>query len=242
MLKTSRGLVLSTLKYNDEFIIADVFTQTDGRVSFMVRVPKSSRQRGALRLFQPLTLIEVDWQPRASARLLRPRGVRPDGLLTSIPFDSYKTTIALFLAEFLRYALAQQPADATLYEYLATSVQWLDASSSGYANFHLVFLLRLSRFLGFYPNLEGFDGRACYFDMQAARFCASAPLHGHYLEPADAARLPLLMRMRFETMGVFKFSHDERDRMLDFINNYYRLHLPDFPALKSLDVLRQVFA
>ena len=54
MLKTSRGLVLSTLKYNDEFIIADVFTQTDGRVSFMVRVPKSSRQRGALRLFQPL--------------------------------------------------------------------------------------------------------------------------------------------------------------------------------------------
>ena len=77
MLKTSRGLVLSTLKYNDEFIIADVFTQTDGRVSFMVRVPKSSRQRGALRLFQPLTLIEVDWQPRASARLLRPAACVP---------------------------------------------------------------------------------------------------------------------------------------------------------------------
>ena len=78
--------------------------------------------------------------------------------------------------------------------------------------------------------------------MLAARFSRTPPLHGHYLEPADAARLPLLMRMRYDTMAKFRFSHAERHRMLDFINQYYRLHLPDFPALKSLDVLRQVFA
>lgn len=242
MLKTSKGLVLSTLRYNDERVIADVFTQSDGRVSFMVNVPRAARRRAAVRLLQPLVPVEVEWVPRAAVSLMRPRALRPGGMLVSVPFEPRKTAIALFLAEFLRHALAQQPADEALFAYLMTSVEWLDACTDGYANFHLVFLLRLSRFLGFYPNLDGAGAGQPYFDMLAARFSRTPPLHGHYLEPADAARLPLLMRMRYDTMARFRFSHAERHRMLDFINQYYRLHLPDFPALKSLDVLRQVFA
>lgn len=32
----------------------------------------------------------------------------------------------------------------------------------------------------------------------------------------------------------------ERTRCLNIMNEYYRLHLPDFPVLKSLEVLKEL--
>ena len=104
----------------------------------------------------------------------------------------------------------------------------------------MVQLLRLVGFLGFAPNLEDYrpgDG----FDLEAGRFTAYSPLNKHFLLPEDAARLPLLRRMNFATMHVFKFSGSERSRLLGYINLYYRLHLPSFPELKSLAVLQDLF-
>ena len=60
----------------------------------------------------------------------------------------------MFLAEFLSHALREEGKNEPLFAYLVSSIRWLDACRSDYANFHLVFLIRLSRFLGFYPNLE----------------------------------------------------------------------------------------
>ena len=50
----------------------------------------------------------------------------------------------------------------------------------------------------------------------------------------------LLMRMNYETMHLFTMSRLERNRCLVIMNDYYRLHLPDFPVLKSLDVLKEL--
>lgn len=49
------------------------------------------------------------------------------------------------------------------------------------------------------------------------------------------------MRMNYDTMHLFAMSRVERMRCLTVIEQYYRLHLPDFPELKSLDVLKELF-
>lgn len=49
------------------------------------------------------------------------------------------------------------------------------------------------------------------------------------------------MRMNYETMHLFAMSRVERNRCLLIIIDYYRLHLPEFPPLKSLDVLKELF-
>ena len=124
--------------------------------------------------------------------------------------------------------------------YPFTSI-WLDECGSGFANFHLVFLMRLSRFLGLYPNLEDYHG-GDYFDLQNACFTPLRPqLHSDYIAPEEAARLTRLMRMNYETMHLFAMSRIERARCLTIMNEYYRLHLPDFPVLKSLEVLKELF-
>ena len=49
------------------------------------------------------------------------------------------------------------------------------------------------------------------------------------------------MRMNYDTMHLFTMSRAERIRCLTIINDYYRLHLPDFPVLKSLEILKELF-
>ena len=105
----------------------------------------------------------------------------------------------------------------------------------------LDFLMRQSRCVGLYPNLEHY-AEGDYFDLQAAWFTSLRPqTHSQYIGPQEAARLRRLMRMNYETMHLFGMSRTERARCLSVINDYYRLHLPDFPELRSLEVLKELF-
>ena len=67
------------------------------------------------------------------------------------------------------------------------------------------------------------------------------PKSGSFKKPDKSARIRLLLRMNNETMHLFGMNRTERNRCLTVINDYYRLHLPDFPVLKSLDVLKELF-
>ena len=149
--------------------------------------------------------------------------------------------MALFLSEFLYRAVREEAENRPLFAYLQHSIIWLDECGGGFANFHLVFLMRLSRFLGLYPNLEDYH-TGDYFDLLNACFTSIRPqLHSSYINPEEAGRLRQLMRMNYETMHLFGMSRAERARCLAIMNDYYRLHLPDFPALKSLEVLKELF-
>ena len=144
------------------------------------------------------------------------------------------------MAEFLYHSLRSEQHNEPLFDYIADSVQWLDASTEGYANFHLTFLIRLSRFLGFYPNLEGYEEQAI-FDLRSGCFSMQVPTHSDFLQPSEARLIHLMMRMDFPTMHLFRMSHQERNRLLEISLIYYRLHLPDFPELKSVSVLQELY-
>lgn len=237
----TRGIVLHTLKYGDTSLIVDVYTETGGNVSFMVCLPRS--RKAALRgvLFRPLTLLELDYEARPGTALQRIKDARLHYAYRSVPYEPAKAAIALFLAEFLYRALRHETCNPPLFAYLCHSLQWLDRREANFANFHSVFLLRLTRFLGFYPNAEDYHA-GDFFDLQNACFVGTRPLHGAYLPPEEAAGIPLLMRMNYDTMHLFAFSRVQRGRLLTVLNDYYRLHVPDFPELKSLDVLHEVFS
>ena len=241
MYQKTTGIVLHSLKYNDTSNIVDIYTRESGRASFLVKLPKS--RKGGVRpvLFQPLAIVELeaDFRPTASIHYIKEaKSAYP---FRSLPYHPYKMSIAMFLAEFLYRALREEEPNEPLFAYLQHSILWLDERESSFSNFHLVFLMRLSRFLGLYPNLNLYT-RGCYFDMLNACFTPAPPVGGAYLNPEEASRIGLLLRMNYDTMHLFAFSRAERNRCLTVINDYYRLHLPDFPQLKSLDVLWELFS
>ena len=239
MLIKTEAIVLHALKYGEGRIIVDMYTRTDGRLSFIVSAPRSERSRMKKQYLQPLTLLSLECDVRPLQQLHK---VRDAVLLTPLPHllaDAKKLAISLFVSEFLYHALKGEQQNTPLFDYVKDSLEWLDSARTAYVNFHLVFLMRLSRFLGFWPNL---DTEGEYFDLRGATFCQAPPLHHDFLMPAEATHISQLMRMDFATMHLFQLNRAQRNRILELLLHYYRLHQPDFPELRSIAVLKELYS
>ena len=277
MQETLRGIVLRTVRYGDTSLIVDLFTESHGRMSFMASTLRAKRSVRSVSFWQPLSMVEFSAELLPNGgKLPRPSDVRTYYNYIDLPFSPIKSTLALFLAEFLSAALREEKENTPLYRYIESSLQWLDLADSpaSIANFHLAFLMHLSRFIGIYPNLDvsgdlnpdpplsavnsplstvHFQLSALnsqlstlnsqlYFDLLAGTYCDRQPSHAHFLRNEEARVLPVLFRMNYPTMHLFRLSRRERQRILHVLNEYYRLHVPGFPELKSLEILQELFS
>ena len=248
MLVKTEAIVLRSFPFNDGRLVAEMLCRECGRTSFAVSVGKAggpSRGRMKRQLLQPLTIVEVECDVRPVSGLQRLREMRLAYAYQCLPFEESRLAQGLFVAEFLLHATRGEQHGGALYDYVSMSLRWLDqakggSAGSGTANFHLVFMMHLSRLLGFYPNLKG-SADERWFDLRGSCFCAAPPPHHDYLAPQEADRVRLLMRMDYPTMHLFRMSRAERNRCVEIMQTYYRLHLPQFPELQSLEVLRQLW-
>ena len=101
-------------------------------------------------------------------------------------------------------------------------------------------MMRLAKFVGFSPNVEDYT-EGCCFDLRSGTFCISTPFHPDVLLPNDASKMLTLLRMNYENMHLFKMSRQERNQLLDVLLKYYSIHVPSFPEMHTLDVLRELF-
>lgn len=236
----SYGIVLHAVRYGDTSVIVEIYTQAMGAQSFIVRQLRGAKARLRASLWQPLTLVEVVWDHRPMTDLQKPREVSLWMPWKEIPFQPVKTTIALFLGEFLWRALRSEQENAPLFDYMLNALTWLDESDHAIANFHIVFLLHLTRFLGFHPNVDEWEEGDC-FDLMAATFVRERPRHPYYIEAEEARLVPKFLRMDIRSMQAVGLNGAMRRRALELIILFYRLHIPEFPELKSLAVMSEVF-
>ena len=239
MFVKTEAIVLHALKYGERQMIADMFTREHGRLSFIMPLPRSERSKLKKQYLQALTLLQIECDVRQQMQLQKIREAQLLTPLHALYCDAKKLSIGLFVAEFLYHALRDEQRNVPLFDYIRSAVEWLDGAADGFANFHLVLLMHTARFLGFYPNL---DTSGEYFDLRAATFCPTPPLHADFLMPQEAGRIRLLMRMDFPTMHLFRLSRTERNRILELLLRYYRLHVPGFPELRSVSVLKELFS
>ena len=240
MLTKTTAIVLHNIKYGDSKMIVDMFTRAHGRMSFVVSIPKSSKSKLRKQFFQPLSMLSLEYDYRPKVQLQKIRNVALFHPYSSLPFDIDKLTVGMFISEFLYHSLYGEQQNEQMFDYISDSLMWFDSSPSPASNFHLVFMMRLSLFLGFYPNLDDYAS-GCVFDLRSGSFSSVAPLYSDYLLPDEASQMSLMMRMNYSTMHLFRFTRAQRNRLLDVIVQYYRLHIPGFPEMKSLDVLRNIY-
>ena len=107
-------------------MIVDMFTRQFGRLSFIVSIPKSSKSKVKKQFFQPLSLLEIETDVRPKIQLQKLSDIRLVCPFVSIPFHPHKLSMALFLAEFLYYALRSEQRNEPLFDYVESSIQWLD--------------------------------------------------------------------------------------------------------------------
>lgn len=238
MVKTE-AVVLHTLRYRDHSYIVHLFTREVGNITCLV---KGSKRKSALSpvLMQPLSLTDalIDFRPNRTFQYIQESS--PLVLLETIPYHPIKNCMALFISEVLYKTFRESNKDAELFDFVNESIQVFDSATKGIANFHLVFLIKLTRFLGFFPNLSKFhDG--VFFDMLNSEFTENKNQQ-NTLNSEETEAFAHLMRMEYENMQLFNLSRTQRNTILEHILTYYKLHLPEFGTIKSLDILQQLFA
>lgn len=235
-----RGVVLHVLRYKEDSLIADIFTERYGTVPFLVRVPRQRKPTLRTQLLRPLNILELTFDMRQTQSLQRLKEMHVAVPYASLPYEPVKETLALFLSEVLRYALRHEASNEPLMEFLLRSLRWLDDAQGAVSNFHIVFLLQLTHYLGIQPDLQDADGTQ-YFDFSDGCLRPQMPLQGYSLVPDEARLLPLLLRLQYRSMHLLRLSREQRVRILDLIILYYRLHVAEFPELKSLAILHEVW-
>ena len=234
------GIVLRTLKYSDSLMIVDVYTRQRGRISFLAPVSRSKKSKVRSVLFQPLSMLTFAASYRQGRQLSRINDVQPYAMYSSIPFNVVKSSIALFVAEMLSYTLHEEERNDALFDFLDSSFMLFDSLEHGYADFHIVFLSQLLRHIGIYPNLEDYAPGA-FVDLMQGLASPEQPLHAHFLMPAESHFFVELLSTSFDSMHTLSLNRELRGRFLAILIEYYRLHIPDFPNPKSLDVLKELF-
>lgn len=240
MLCSTKAIVLRSVRFSESKFIVDMITSLHGRLSFVVSIGKGGGKGNKRSLFEPLTIVEISFDYKPSKELQTLRGIRLFVAFKTISGNIYKCSIALFVSEFLCCATKLEPNNSLLYNYIEWSIMWLDNSGTSYANFHLVFAIGLTRLLGFYPNLDNFCVGS-YFNLQSACFEKSVPPHNNYLNAWQSQVMYNIMRAKYNSMHLFKLSKDERNECIDIIMQYYKIHIPSFPQIKSLTILRELF-
>ncbi len=239
MIAKTKGIVFHQLKYSETSLIVKIYTREFGLQSYLIKGARSKKSKISPALLQHLSLLEIVASHKEKSNLQYIREIRAAHQYSSLPFDMVKSSITMFVNELLIKAIKEEEANPALFDFIFQSMQWLDLATENVVNFHLIFAIQLSRYLGFYPR-GIYSPSTPYFDLEEGCFENRKPIHANYIQGADAEKLSMLTEYSFDTIEEVKLNHESRNKVLDQIINYYQLHLPNFGELKSLDVLRTV--
>ena len=239
MLHKTRGIVFKTTDYGESSVIVQVFTEKFGLQSYMVNGAKKPKAKVGRNMLQPLHLLDLVVYHKTGGNVQRIKELKNAPLLQTIPYDVIKSCVAIFLNEVLYKAIKQQGTDENLFGFVFSAIEWLDHQEEGLANFHLLFLIKLTRYLGFYPDRYLMD-EADYFDMKNGVFCRYKPDTILYLSSPHTQNFTKLLNANFENAALVKLSKDDRRYLIHKLLDYYALHIENFGIVRSHEVLEEV--
>lgn len=248
MLDKVHGLVFRSIPFGDSSLILHVFTEEMGLQSFIIRSARKGKSGRSAYLFHALHPVEIVAYPPKTGELYQVKEIKAIAAYHDLAFNIFKTSLVLFLDEVLIKTIRQHQRDSALYHFIYNSLSLLDLSTGPFGNYHILFLMQLCRYLGFYPSFEiefGFEpsneGKYLFFDLKNGAFLNEPPLHPSYMSLPISFHLYNLWTLNFETGKDYCLSRSLRMGILETLMEYYAFHIDGFGTIKSLDVLFQVF-
>ncbi len=241
MLLKTKGIVIKQTKFSDSGAVVKIFTEEIGVQSFFVRGLHNRKSKSKAAMFQPLTMLDlvVSYSENKSMHYIKEVSVWY--AYHSITENMIKRTLLFFINELLHKSLKEEAENRELFNWIHNALVWLDLAEEGFVNFHLVFMMQLSMFLGFYPKKEG-NHTYTVFDMQEGRFCNQPPNYPYYVTGETVKSLRQIQETKFEDSHNLKLNNKNRKVILETLISYYKIHLPNLGEFKSLEVLSVVLA
>jgi DNA repair protein RecO (recombination protein O) len=142
----------------------------------------------------------------------------------------------MFVSEILNTSIQEEEKNEALFNFLETAMNWLD-NHNEISNFHLVLLLEITKYLGFYPDITNMEYQ--FFEMTEGVF---SPFHAiSSLTEHETNLFKKLIDLKFDN-NQKSFHVIERQILLKILIDYYSFHLDGFRKPKSIEVLKEVFS
>ena len=236
MTEITRAVVIHTFSYSDTSLILKAYTEKFGYTSYLLKGYKKRKKDKIL--LHPLGLIEIGAVHKNNSDLHMGRSVNSYKPVQNITLDPVKSTIAMFLAEWLFHTVRIGEADMVFFNWLEQAIERLDNSEHP-ENFHLWFLLNLSRFMGFYPQGRK-NIKTPIFNLTEGEF-TNGSIPGDLLSEEESELLDRIINSSYELTEKIKLSRLNRRKLLQFFHDYFKVCLNSDFRLKSFDILFQIF-
>lgn len=223
MIAKTRGIVFRFTRFRESSIIVTILTEAFGIQSYIVNGVRSSKTTaGKMALYQPLTLLDMVVYHRDNANINRIREVKCPYPYHSVATDVRKSAIAMFVCEILNKTAREETAPGPLFDFIFNSLRVLETLEKNYENFHLLFLIKLSRHLGFGVYTAAQIGGTRPFDRETESVVES-----------------LLTASYDETIGM---TVSRRREILEALVAFFGEHIESLGEIRSVQVLREVLS
>jgi DNA repair protein RecO (recombination protein O) len=222
MLHKTRGIVFRFTKYGDSSIIVTIFTELFGIQTYIVNGVRSKSAKGKIALFQPLTLLDLVVYYKENASIKRIKEVKCLHQYQTLLTDIRKSSLAMFINEILNKAVKDESHANEIFEYLLSSLTLLDHQETNIENFHLIFLIKLSRFLGFGAHQS------------------EEILGVRMLSRNEEELLKKLLTANFTESLLM--TNEQRRNLLEAILRFYTIHIESLGEIKSVQVLKEIMS
>ena len=238
MIEKTIGIVVKATKFSETSLIVKVFTEAFGMRTYMVRGVRKKKSRTPINLFQPLSILDMVVYEKPGRDIQNIKEIKAGYFYSSIPYEISKSSIVIFLNELVFKSVKEEEPNPKLFQFIYHSLVYLDEVESGYQDFHLSFMLLLTRHLGFAPSTNFLPNQEI-FDLQEGRYTSLK------LTEAITINMPLskyffILSQNINYSKQVNISRIERQVLIEKILIYYQLHLPSFSEMKSFDVLSEV--
>lgn len=232
----TKAIILSVIKYNDYDAIAQAYTQKTGFTAYFLKNffnKKTKKLKKAY--FQPGTLLEILATDKQNSQLEYIKEVKIYYHYKNIHLNFNKLNIATFMREVLIESLKNEQEDTKLFQFIEKSFIQLDQQDFK-PDFHIIFLINLTRFLGFFPD---YQTQGNFFDMTNGKF-SSQMQSSKYATAEESLIFKKYLGMIFDLKKT-TLKHNERKKILDFLMEYYELHIAKFTVPKSVKILHKLY-
>lgn len=234
----TQAIVFSAIKFGEADLIVTCFTKDFGIKSYLLRgVLKSKKGKLRPSYFQPLSQLEILAIHKDKGTLERIQEVKVLNRYQTLHTQILKSAIVLFISEVLKTAIQEEEKNENLFNFIIQSLIWLDQNKS-IANFHILFLLKLTSFLGFYPHLD--KTNYPYFNLLDGKF-QSHKTNPYCFNDSKITHFKAFFGINFDDLEQIKLTGNLRLEILNLLLDYYQIHLHGFKKPKSIGVLIQLF-
>ena len=227
------------MDYSETSIIARIYTEQLGLQTYIVKGVRKKGSRIKRNLFSPLSIIQLVANHKEGEGMRVLRDASCEYQLNGIATDMSKTAVSIYISELLSRSVSAQMADPNLYGYIEDAILNLDRATESIAGFPLSFTIGLTQFMGFDPH-NNFSVSNTYFDMVEGYFCSHPPDHPYYLSSPLSNRLSEVLSALNAGVISIVADHATRSELLAKMIEYFRIHIPTFGEIKSVQVLSDV--